>query len=55
MDYIKRAMGKDIGPGGWKCRGCGPKPKDRPAARRVARARIKVATRARADAAMEMV
>ena len=25
MDYIKRAQAKDIGPGGWTCRCCGPK------------------------------
>lgn len=44
MDGFK-AHTKFGGPGGWQCKCCGPKSKDRPAARRQARARLAAETR----------
>jgi len=46
MDYIKRAQAKDIGPGGWTCRCCGPKTsRDAKRLRKAGRSRIKADTR----------
>jgi hypothetical protein len=39
-DEFKRKSSQGLGPGGYKCRCCGPNPKDRPAHRRKARARL---------------
>lgn len=45
MDYFKRGYNKTVGPGGWKCFCCGPKPKNRPFYRRMNRRKLKNAFR----------
>lgn len=50
MDIFKRAQAKDIGPGGWKCRCCGPKnPREAQQLRQAGRSRIKAETRKRVE------